>query len=41
MSATNMDETTKGMYDLVRYAGIEMDPGIFQNITNLLEAGKK
>ena len=34
-----LDEKTKQLYDLFRLSGIEIDPGLFKNITELLELG--
>ena len=39
-TATNFDEETKQLYDLMHYAGITIDPGLFQNIVELLKHGK-
>ena len=34
-----LDDKTKQLYDLFRLSGIEIDPGLFKNITELLELG--
>lgn len=39
-SAVYLDEESKKLYDLVRYAGITIDPGLFKNMIDLLKEGK-
>lgn len=38
-SAAQFDAESKMMFDLIRYAGIEIDPGLFQNVLDLLKSG--
>ena len=36
----NWSDEKKGLYDLVHFAGVNMDPILFENINELLEQGR-
>ena len=38
-TTVKLDDQTKQLYDLFRYSGMEIDPSLFKNITDLLELG--